>query len=338
MSVLDIPDIECIDSGHNYGRFIAEPLEKGFGTTLGNAMRRVLLSYLLGTAVTRIRIEGIQHEFSPIPYAKEDVLEFLLNVKALNLKSLSGQPGKLTLDKEGAGEVHASDIEPSIDFEIVNPELYLVTLDSPEAKLHVEFDVELGTGYKLAESSSNLPVGTIPVDAIFTPVRKVNFTIEPMHAGRETSRERLYLEIWTDGTVAPADAISSGASILQEQLTPFIDYSRVSQIVEEKKALREAISEDIYNMPVEQLNLSVRAMNCLRRSGINTVGELISTDVKELMSLRNFGQKSKQEIDERLKALGLSLSASLEEAQNQLKKKSRKKKSTKEAEEPDLAS
>jgi len=338
LTVLDISKIECIDSGNNYGRFLAEPLEKGFGTTLGNAMRRVLLSYLPGTAVTQVRIEGIQHEFSPIPCAKEDVLEFLLNVKALNLKPLFGQPGKLTLEKEGAGEVHAADIEPSIDFEIVNPELYLATLDSPEAKLHVEFDVEIGTGYKPAESSDNLPVGTIPVDAIFTPVRKVNFTIEPMHAGRETSRERLYLEVWTDGTIAPADAISSGAGILLEQLMPFVDYSRVSQIVEEKKALREAISEDIYNMSVEQLNLSVRAMNCLRRSGINTVGELISTDVKDLMALRNFGQKSKQEIDERLKALGLSFSPSVDEAKSQPKKKSRSKKSAEETEEPGLIS
>jgi len=338
LTVLDISKIECIDSGNNYGRFLAEPLEKGFGTTLGNAMRRVLLSYLPGTAVTQVRIEGIQHEFSPIPCAKEDVLEFLLNVKALNLKPLFGQPGKLTLEKEGAGEVHAADIEPSIDFEIVNPELYLATLDSPEAKLHVEFDVEMGIGYKPAESSDNLPVGTIPVDAIFTPVRKVNFTIEPMHAGRETSRERLYLEVWTDGTIAPADAISSGAGILLEQLMPFVDYSRVSQIVEEKKALREAISEDIYNMSVEQLNLSVRAMNCLRRSGINTVGELISTDVKDLMALRNFGQKSKQEIDERLKALGLSFSPSIAEAKSQTKKKSRSKKSAEETEEAGLIS
>jgi len=332
LSVLDIPKIDCVDSGNNYGRFLAEPLERGFGITIGNAMRRVLLSYLPGAAVTHVRIEGIQHEFSPIPCAKEDVLEFLLNVKALNIRSLSGQPGKLNLDKEGAGEIHAADIEPSIEFEIVNPELYLATLDSPEAKLHIEFDVEIGTGYKPADSSDNLPAGTIPLDAIFTPVHKVNFTVEPMHTGRESSRERLYLEVWTDGTIAPADAISSGASILHEQLMPFVDYRRISQIVEEKKALREAISEDVYNMPVEQLNLSVRAMNCLRRSGIDTVGELISTDVKDLLSMRNFGRKSKNEIDEKLKALGLSLSTGIDDAKSQPKKKSRSKKSTEEAE------
>ena len=325
MSFLAIPKIECLESSDNYGRFLAEPLEKGFGTTLGNAMRRVLLSYLPGASVTQVRIEGIQHEFSPIPHVKEDVLEFLLNVKALNLRPLSGQPGKLTLEKEGRGEVHATDIQPSTDFEIANPELYLATLDSPKAKLYVELDAELGTGYRPAESDDNLPAGTIPVDAIFTPVRKVNFTTEPMHVGRETSHERLYLEVWTDGTIAPADAISLSAAILTEQLTPFVDYGRVSRIDEEKKALRESIPEDLYNMPVEQLDLSVRAMNCLRRSGINTIGELISTGEKELMSLRNFGQKSRQEIDERLKALGLSLSPVVEEPEIQPVKKSRRK-------------
>ncbi len=325
MSFLAIPKLECLESSDKYGRFLTEPLEKGFGTTLGNSMRRVLLGYLPGASVTQVRIEGIQHEFSPIPHVKEDVLEFLLNVKALNLRPLSGQPGKLTLEKEGRGEVHAADIQPSTDFEIANPELYLATLDSPKAKLYVELDAELGTGYRPAESGDNLPAGTIPVDAIFTPVRKVNFTTEPIHVGRETSHERLYLEVWTDGTIAPADAISKSAAILTEQLTPFVDYGRVSKIDEEKKALRESIPEDLYNMPVEQLDLSVRAMNCLRRSGINTIGELISTGEKELMSLRNFGQKSRQEIDERLKALGLSLSPVVEEPEIQPVKKSRRK-------------
>jgi DNA-directed RNA polymerase subunit alpha len=335
LSNLAIPSIECVDSGENYGRFLVEPLEKGFGTTLGNAMRRVLLSYLTGAAITRVRIEGIQHEFTSIPGVKEDVLEFLLNVKALNVKPLSGQPGMLTLEKKKAGEVHAGDIEPSLDFEIINPELYLTTLDSNEARLYVEFDVEMGTGYRTAEPGDNLPAGTIPVDAIFAPVRRVNFSVEAAHAGRETSRERLYLEVWTNGTINPADAISSGANILIEQVMPFVDYSRVSQIAEEREALRAAISDDVYNMPVEQLNLSVRAMNCLRRSGINTVGELIGTDMNDLLSLRNFGQKSKQEIDERLKALGLSLGSSVGGTKSPTKKKPKSKKATVEDEEPE---
>ncbi len=313
MSHLAIPKIECVESRDNFGRFLAEPLGKDFGTTLGNALRRVLLGYLPGAAVTRVRIEGIQHEFSPIPCVKEDTVEFLLNVKALRLKPISGQPSKLALEVEGKGRVCAADIKPSTDFEIANPELYLATLDSPEARLYVEFDVELAEGYREAESSDNLPVGTIPVDAIFTPVRKVNFTVEPVHVGRETSRERLCLEVWTDGTISPVDAISHGADILIKQLSPFADYVAISQMKEEEQLIRLSIPDEKYNMPVEQLVLSVRTMNCLRRGGISTVGELISKGEQELLSLRNFGQKSKQELEERLNALGLSLTPQVEE-------------------------
>jgi len=312
LSQLVIPRIKCVESSDNFGRFLAEPLEKGFGVTLGNSLRRVLLGYLPGAAVTRIKIEGIQHEFSTIPYVKEDTTDFLLNVKALRLKPLSGRPGKLTLEVEREGRVFAADIKPSSDFEIANPELYLATLDSPEARLHAEFDVELGTGYQQAESSDNLPIGTIPLDAIFSPTRKVNFTIEPIHIGRETSHERLYLEVWTDGTISPVDAISHSADILIKQLSSFVDYARVSQIEVEKESIRLSIPDEQYNIPVEQLNLSVRTMNCLRRGGIATVGELISKGEKGLLNLRNFGQKSKQEIDERLKALGLSLAPKVE--------------------------
>ncbi|MFC1860275.1 DNA-directed RNA polymerase subunit alpha [Chloroflexota bacterium] len=312
MSQIDIPKIECVESGDDFGRFVAEPLEEDFGVTLGNALRRVLLGYIPGAAVTRIKIEGIQHEFSPIPYVKEDTIEFLLNVKALRLKPISGYPGKLTLEVEGKGRVCAADIRPSADFEIANPELYLATLDSSEARLYVELDVELGEGYRKAEPSDNLSVGTIPVDAIFAPVRKVNFTVEPVHIGLETSRERLCLEVWTDVTISPVDAISQGAEILIKQLSPFADYVAVSK-VEEKELVRLAIPDEKYNMPVEQLDLSVRTMNCLRRGSISTVGELISRGAKELMALRNFGQKSKQELEERLSELGLSLASQAEE-------------------------
>ncbi len=312
MSHLVIPKIECVESGDNFGRFIAEPLEKDFGTTLGNALRRVLLGYLPGAAVTRVKIEGIQHEFSPIPFVKEDTIEFLLNVKALRLKSISDNPGRLTLEVEREGRVCAADIKPSTDFEIANPELYLATLDSTEARLYVELDVELAEGYREAESSDNMSVGTIPVDAIFTPIRKVNFTVEPVHVGRETSRERLCLEVWTDGTISPVDAISQGADILIKQLSPFVSYATASE-VEEEDLVRSSIPDEKYNMPVEQLNLSVRTMNCLRRGGISTVGELISKGEQELFALRNFGQKSKQELDERLSALGLSLTPQVEE-------------------------
>ena len=321
MSGLLVPNIECSEQVDNMGRFVAEPLEKGFGITLGNSLRRVLLGYLPGAAVTQVRIEGVQHEFTIIPNAKEDVTEFLLNVKELRLKPLSDHGGTLVLEVQGAGRVCAADIKPSADFEIANPELCLITLNTPDTKLYVEFDVELGTGFRVAESTDNMSVGTIPVDAIFTPIRKVNFTVEPTHIGRETSRERLCLEIWTDGTTAPVDALSHAADIMIEQLTPFYNYVKISQMKAEERLIRLSIPDEKYNMPVEQLDLSVRTMNCLRRSNIATVGELIGRGPKELLKLRNFGQKSYLEIEERLASIGLSLNPKVEQ----------------ETEEPDIA-
>jgi len=306
-----VPKIECVESGDNFGRFVAEPLEKGLGVTLGNTIRRVLLGYLQGAAVTRVNIEGIQHEFSTIPHIKEDTVEFLLNVKALRLKPVADRPGKLTLEVEGEGQVTAADIRPSADFEIVNPELHLATLDAPEARLYVELDIEFSNGYREAESSDNLAVGVIPVDAIFTPIRKVNYTVEPLHIGQEISRERLHLEVWTDGTISPADAISNSAEILMEQLAPFSSFIRIPQVEEEVSQL--TIPEELYNMSVEQLNLSVRTLNCLRRGNIATVGELVGKKEKDLMALRNFGQRSKGEIVERLESLGLSLTPEVQD-------------------------
>lgn len=307
MSQSVIPKIECLESRDNYGKFVAEPLEKGFGTTLGNALRRVLLSSLPGAAITRVKIEGIQHEFTTIPHLKEDAVEFLLNIKELRIRPLVDRPGKLILDIEGEGRICAADIKPSSDFEIANPELYLATLDSPDARLYAELDVELGSGYKEAESGDNLPVGVIPIDAIFSPIRKVNFTTEPLHLGRETSQERMYLEVWTDGTISADDAMSHSANILIESLNAFMNYGQVAPGMPEIELAGLSITEEQYNIPVDQLNLSVRTMNCLRRGNINTVGEILSVGEKGLMNLRNFGQKSKQEIEERLNELGLSL-------------------------------
>lgn len=314
---LKMHKVECVETRENYGRFIAEPLEKGMGVTLGNSLRRTLLGYLTGAAVTRVKIEGVQHEFSVIPHVKEDTTEFLLNIKALRLKSLSGEPGQLRLELSREGQVTAADISPSADFEVVNPELYLVTLDSPEAELMVELDVELGIGFRAAESSDNLPAGVIPIDAIFSPVRKVNFNIEPIHVGQETGYERLCLDIWTNGTITPMEAISQSARALVEQFSPFADYVQVSQ-QEEKAQAASPVTDEKYNIPVEQLDLSVRTMNCLRRAGIATVGELMSLGEKELMSLRNFGQKSKLEIEERLAGLGLSLATSSDESEEDI--------------------
>jgi DNA-directed RNA polymerase subunit alpha len=313
LSGLLVPNIECTEQVDNFGRFVAEPLEKGSGVTLGNSLRRVLLGYLPGAAVTQVRIEGVQHEFTAIPNAKEDVIEFLLNVKELRLRPLSDRNGTLTLDVQGAGRVCAADIKPSADFEITNPELCLINLNTPDARLYAELDVELGMGFKTAESTDNMPVGTIPVDAILTPILKVNFNVEPTHIGRETSRERLYLEVWTDGTVSPIDAVSRAAGILIEQLTPFLEYVKISQMKAEERLIRLSIPDEKYNMPVDQLDLSVRTMNCLRRSNITTVGELIGKGPKELLKLRNFGQKSYEEIENRLGSIGLSLTPKVEQ-------------------------
>jgi DNA-directed RNA polymerase subunit alpha len=313
MAGLAVPKIECTEQADNFGRFTAEPLDKGFGVTLGNSLRRVLIGYLPGAAVTQVRIEGVQHEFTVIPNAKEDVMEFLLNIKEIRLKPLSDRGGTVILDFEGEGRVCASDIKPSADFEITNPDLCLITLNNPKSKLYVEMDVEIGTGFRGAESSDATPVGTIPVDAIFPPIRKINYVVEPMHLGRETSRERLRLDIWTDGTIQPVDAISQAAGILIEQMTPFVDYVKISQMKDEERAIRLSIPDEKYNMPVEQLDLSVRTMNCLRRSNIATVGELIGKGTKELLKLRNFGQKSFQEIEDRLTNIGLSLNPKTDE-------------------------
>jgi DNA-directed RNA polymerase subunit alpha len=312
MAGLLVPKIECTEQSNNFGRFIAEPLEKGFGITLGNSLRRVLLGYLPGAAVTQVRIEGVQHEFTVIPDAREDVMEFLLNVKELRLKPLSDRGGTLVLDYEGEGRITAADIKPSADFEITNPQLGLVTINVPSARFYAEMDVELGMGFQPAEAMENTPVGTIPMDAIFTPIRKVNYAVEPTHLGRETSRERLRLEIWTDGTMTPVDAMSEAAGILIEQFQPFYDYVKISQMKAEERLIRLSIPDEKYNMPVEQLDLSVRTMNCLRRSNITTVGELIGKGTKELLKLRNFGQKSYQEIEDRLAAIGLSLNPKTE--------------------------
>lgn len=317
LSRLVIPEIECIESEDNFGYFTAEPLEKGFAITLGNALRRVLLAYLPGAAVTRVRIDGIQHEFSVIPHLKEDTIEFLLNVKMIRLKAISGQSGKLLLELEGEGEVHAADIKSSADFEIVNPELYLATMNSPEAKLFVEFDVELGEGYREAESADNLPIGIIPIDAVFTPIRKVNFNVEAVHIGREINRERLNIEVWTDGTISPVDAISNSADLLIEQLSSFSNYNKISKVKTQEELVRLSIPDEKYNKPIEELDLSVRTLNSLRRGGISTVGEIISKGEKELLSLRNFGLKSKREIDESLAEMGLSLSPQVEESEGE---------------------
>jgi DNA-directed RNA polymerase subunit alpha len=297
MPGIAIPTVTCIESSGNYGRFLAEPLEPGFGITLGNAVRRVLLSSLPGAAVTWVKIEGIQHEFSPIPYVKEDAMEFLLNIRQLRLCPLSHQPGQLLLEVEGEGKVCAGDIKPSADFRIANPELYLASLDSSKAKLYVELNVDLGRGYVQAKSADGLPVGALPVDAIFTPVQKVDFSVESVKPGQEESPEKLILEIWTDATILPWEALNQSAIILINQLSSFRD-------LEVPMARALSILPEQYDTPLEELNLSTRSCNSLRRAGISSLGQLVEKSREGLPPLPGLGAKSRGEVEELMAKLG----------------------------------
>jgi DNA-directed RNA polymerase subunit alpha len=299
------PKIEMTASADNYAAFTIEPLDAGFGTTLGNALRRVLLSSLPGTAVTSVRIDGVQHEFSSIPNVKEDVTEFLLAVKQLRLRAFSDRPGKMYLESEGEGRVTAGDVQAAADFEIVNPELHMATLDSKNAHFSVEFNVERGKGYVPAGQRDSLPIGVIPVDAIFTPVRKVNYSVEPMRIGSETNYDRLVLQIWTDGTITPVEALSQSAVVLQDHLGLFADLGKLGSRGAAAAATgAPAIPAKVYETPIEELDLSVRAYNCLKRSGITKVGQILEMSEEDLLAVRNFGRKSLDELRERLLARG----------------------------------
>jgi DNA-directed RNA polymerase subunit alpha len=305
LAELSIPEISCVETTGNYGRFTAEPLDKGFGVTLGNALRRVLLGSLPGVAVTWVLIEGIQHEFTCISNLKEDVIDFLLNVRQLRLRLLSEQPGKkLILDVAGEGEICASDIEPTTDFEIANPELHLASLDSSEAKLYVEFNVELGRGYLQGKSVTGLPVGALPVDAIFTPVLKANFSVEPISPGEESSLERLNLEVWTDNTVSPSEALRQSASVLINELNPFRALEMPAAEGVGSVGKLSSMSPDEYNKPLEELDLSVRAYNSLRRGGVLNLGQLMDLTQDGLPPLPGLGAKSRNEVEALIANLG----------------------------------
>lgn len=307
MPDLSLPSVKCVESAGSHGRFVADSLESGIGITLGNALRRMLLSSLPGAAITWVKIEGIQHEFSPIPNAKEDVVEFLLNVKEIRLRPLSHEPGKLTLEVKGEGNICAADIQPSSAFQIVNPELYLATLTSPEAHLHVEFNAELGRGYMCAKSSDGLPIEAIPVDAIFNPVRKVNYSIETIRTGEERNPERLILDVWTDGTITPEEAVSQGATILNNQLSPFRNFEVTR--VQEAGLGTLSIPSNQYNTPLEGLGLSTRAYNSLRRGGITTLGQLLERGRESLPSLPGLGAKSRKEVEDLILKLSFPITA-----------------------------
>jgi DNA-directed RNA polymerase subunit alpha len=302
---LALPKVECVESTETYGRFVAEPVEKGFGVTLGNAMRRVLLSSLPGAAITWVMIEGIQHEFSTVPHVKEDIIDFLLNVKGIRLRHLAQRSGRLRLEVEGEVQVFAGDIKPTADFEIVNPEHYLATLDSRKAKLSVELNVEIGRGYVPASSSDSLPIGTIPIDAIFTPVRKVNFLVEPSGLREGSNQEKLILEVWTDGSVSPIEAVSQSAAILIEQFGCFRELARAITQEGAEVAWQRLIPPEQYLMPLDQLNLSTHTYNSLRRGGVTTLGQILERGLDGLCGLAGFGAKSREEVEAALKRLDL---------------------------------
>lgn len=299
------PKIAIAEAGNEYGRFVIEPLERGFGVTLGNALRRTLLSSLTGAAITWVRIDGVQHEYSTIPMVKEDVSEILLNMKAIRIKPLSDRPGTLRLEVQGPGQVTAGDIQPSADFEIINAEQYLASLDSDKGSLSMEFNVELGKGYVPATHADDMPIGVMPVDAVFTPVHRVNYNVEKTRVGQITDYERLVLELWSDGSKSSEEAVREAAQILVESFFQFATLGQVVEATPERKPLANAIPADQYNLAIERLDLSARTLNCLKRAKVNKVGEALEKSRAELLKIKNFGERSLKELYDRLQALGL---------------------------------
>lgn len=308
MLEIEKPKLECVEISENYGKFVVEPLERGFGMTLGNSMRRVLLSSLPGVAATSIRIDGVLHEFSTIEGVKEDVTEIILNLKSLICKLHCSGSKKVVIDAAGECEVTAGDILPDSDVEIINPDLHLATLDE-NGKLHMEIMLDHGRGYVVADRNKrpDMPIGEIAVDSIYTPITKVNFTVDNTRVGQITDFDKLTLEIWTNGSIKPDEAASLAAKILTEHLMLFINLTDRVQGVEILVEKEESKKEKILEMNIEDLDLSVRSYNCLKRAGINTVDELVQRDQDEMMKVRNLGRKSLEEVQQKLAQLGLSL-------------------------------
>jgi len=300
-----LPKIEREASSHNYGRFVIGPLESGYGITLGSALRRVLLSSLQGAAVSSIRISGVHHEFSPIPYVREDTTALLLNVKQLRIRSEVDEPMRLHLEVRTEGPVTAGDLVCPPEVEVINPELLLLTADSPDVDLDFEFTVSRGRGYSPAEERDKLPLGEIPVDAIYSPVRKANYTVTRARIGQQTNYDRLTLEIWTDGAISPEDALREAARRLVQHLTLIAGADVMP--AESLAAEIRGVPGRIYDVPIEELELTVRAYNCLKRAGITKVGEVLERLQKgedEILAIRNFGRKSLHELVEKLNNKG----------------------------------
>ena len=312
MVEIEKPRIDCVENpgDASYGKYVAEPLERGYGTTLGNSLRRILLSSLPGTAVTSIKIAGVQHEFSTIPGIKEDVTEIVLNIKSIIAKLHCEENKTVHIEASGECEVTAGDIKCDADVEILNPELHIATL-GPDATLSMELTLSHGRGYVPADRNkpAQTIIGLIPVDSIYTPVRKVNYTVENTRVGDATDYDKLTLEVWTDGTIDARDAVSLGARILCDHFALFTDLSETmgsrSTVVEKAETQRDKVME----MTIDDMDLSVRSYNCLKRANINTVEDLISKTEEEMMKVRNLGRKSLEEVINKLAMMGLSLSS-----------------------------
>lgn len=304
-----IPDasVKVLEEEGNYGKFVTEPLERGYGTTLGNSLRRVLYESLPGTAVTWVKIDGAMHEYTTLPYIREEISELLLNIKNIRLKSDVDRTGKLRLEVVGQGKVCGGDIMASSDFHVVNPESHIATLDSDQASLNIEFNVERGIGFRPGVNDSDTAIGVLPVDAIFTPIRKVNFAVEPTRVGGRTDFEKLTIEIWTDGSISPLDSLKAAGDILVNKFFMFANVQEgdVDSIEASSTALN--ISPEQYNMTVESLDLSSRTLNCLKRAAIHKVGEALQYEKSDLLKIRNFGEKSMRELYDKFSELGLPI-------------------------------
>ena len=297
-----LPKIEVEASSLNYGRFVISPLESGYGITLGNALRRVLLSSLPGAAVTSIRISGIHHEFTAIPYVREDTQRLILNVKQIRLKSRTEEPVRLRVEVTSEGPITAGDLIAPPEVEIVNPDLYLLTADSDDVDLDLEMIVNMGRGYSPAEERLRLPLGEIPVDAIYSPVRKAAYRVERTRIGQQTDYDKLILEVWTDGSLAPDDAVRRSANLLVQHLQLLA--GEEVKAPEKKEEVEQGIPDRVFSAPIEELELTVRAYNCLKRAGITKVGEILKRMEKgeeEMLAIRNFGKKSLDELVDKLR-------------------------------------
>lgn len=300
-------------STHTYGKFVAEPLERGFGITIGNSLRRILLSSLQGAAIVSIKFDGVLHEFSTIPGVLEDVTDIILNLKEIKLKILDGEEAVIHLSKQGEGEVKAGDIDTHEMVEILNPDQHIATLND-EAQLDMELVVKTGKGYVPAEriNSKDHPIGVIPIDAVFSPIQKVNHVVTNARVGQITDYDKLTLEVWTDGSVLPEDAVAYAAKILKEQMNPFINFEEEPEPTEEEEEEKEEkLNENLFR-PVSELELSVRSANCLKNANITLIGELVQKTEAEMLKTKNFGRKSLNEIKSILEEMGLSLGMKLD--------------------------